>query len=107
MLDKDKFKKCSTPFSDEYHPELDESPLCDEDKVSKYKSLIGSANWIITLGHFDIAFAVSTLSRFTMAPRKGHFLAWREYLDTYMPTQMDTLFWIPVKPPLGVKLNLT
>ena len=73
MLEKDKFKKCSTPFSDEYHPELDESPLCEE--VSKYKSLIGSANWIITLGRFDIAFAMSTRSRFTMAPREGHFQA--------------------------------
>ena len=62
MLDKSAFKKYSTPFSDQYHPELDTSPLCDSDHVSKYKSLIGSANWIITLGRFEIAYAVNVLS---------------------------------------------
>ena len=49
--------------------------LCDVEGISKFKSLIGSANWIITLGRFDIAYAVSTLSRYSMAPRLGHFTA--------------------------------
>ena len=40
------------------HPELDDSPLCTPAQASKYRSLIGSANWIITLGRFDISFAV-------------------------------------------------
>ena len=75
MCEKEKFKGYKTPFNDSYHAELDTSPLCDTEKISKYKSLIGSANWIITLGRFDIAYAVSTLSRYSVAPREGHFEA--------------------------------
>jgi hypothetical protein len=46
-----------------------------EDQITVYKSLLGSANWIVTLGRFDIAYAVNTLSRYTMAPREGHLYA--------------------------------
>ena len=73
MCDKQNFSRANIPFSDSYPAELDDSPLCDSEKISKYKSLIGSANWVITLGRFDIAYAVSTLSRYSVAPREGHF----------------------------------
>ena len=56
-------------------PELDETDLLSDDQISIYKSLLGSANWIITLGRFDIAYATNTLSRYSMAPRKGHMKA--------------------------------
>jgi hypothetical protein len=46
------------------HPELDESPLLDDDGDSKYQMLIGMAQWACTIGHLDIAFAVSSLSHF-------------------------------------------
>ena len=75
MCNKKGFRGYKTPFSDTYHAELDTSPLCDTETISKYKSLIGSANWIITLGRFDIAYAVSTLSRYSVAPRERHFEA--------------------------------
>jgi Reverse transcriptase (RNA-dependent DNA polymerase) len=66
------FKSRLVPMDPNYHPELDDSPLCTPEEISKYRSLIGSANWIITLGRFDIAFAVSTYARYQMAPRRGH-----------------------------------
>ena len=75
LCDLQDFKKANTPFSEEYHPELDESPLVPPEKISLYQSLLGSANWIITLGRFDISFAINTLSRYSMAPREGHMLA--------------------------------
>ena len=75
MCDLEQFPKANNPFSEEYHPELDESGLCGLQDISKYRSLIGSANWIITLGRFDIAYAISTLSRYSAAPRQGHFKA--------------------------------
>ena len=34
--------------------------------------MIGSANWVVTLGRFDISFALQSLARFGMAPRVGH-----------------------------------
>ena len=69
------FKKYNTPFCEDYHPELDSTPLIPPETISLYQSLLGSANWIITLGRFDISFAINTLSRYSMAPREGHMLA--------------------------------
>ena len=62
-------QKFNTPFEPNYHPESDESELLPEDQISVYKSLLGSANWTITSGQFDIAYATNTLSRYSMAPR--------------------------------------
>src|SRR6478735_2529933 len=69
------FKKWNTPFCENYHAEMDETPLVPPSKISDYQSLLGSANWIITLGRFDIYCAINTLSRYSMAPREGHFKA--------------------------------
>lgn len=49
--------------------------MCNPAKISKFRSLIGSANWVITLGRYDIAYATSTLARYSAAPREGHFVA--------------------------------
>ena len=66
------FPTKGSPMSDLYHPELDDSPLLTAEEHSKFRSLVGCANWLVTLGRFDIAYAVNTLSRFSMAPRQGH-----------------------------------
>src|SRR5687767_12885164 len=55
----EEFRKHTTPFADKYHPELDESTLLLPDQISVYKSLLGSALWVITLGRFDIAYAIN------------------------------------------------
>jgi len=34
--------------------------------------MVGSANWVVTLGRFDIAFALQSLAHFSMAPQIGH-----------------------------------
>ena len=62
---------CS-PLEHGDHPELDESDLLDEDGIQIYQSLIGSLQWAISLGRFDIQCAVMTMSSFRAAPRKGH-----------------------------------
>src|SRR5687768_560198 len=64
-----------TPMADEYYSELDESDLCTPMEGSKYRSLIGSANWIVALGRFDIAYATSTLARYCSMPKVGHYKA--------------------------------
>ena len=68
-------KKITTPMAEGYHPELEESDLLNAEEASKFRSIIGSLNWIITLGRFDIAYATSALSRYGMNPRKGHMIA--------------------------------
>jgi hypothetical protein len=46
------------------------------DGIRKYQSMIGALQWIVTIGRFDVATAVMTMSGFRVAPRIGHL----EYL---------------------------
>ena len=54
------------------HPELDTSELCEEHQTKQFQTLIGQLQWLISLGCFDIAVHVISLSRFRAQPRKGH-----------------------------------
>ena len=65
------FAKYSSPMSESYHPELDDTDFVDNENGSKCRS-IGSLNWTITHGRFDIQYATSKMARFNCAPRKGH-----------------------------------
>ena len=69
------FKLQNTPFCESYHAEMDKTPLVPPAQITIYQGLLGSANWIITLGRFDIHYAINTLSRYSMAPREGHMKA--------------------------------
>ena len=57
------------------HPELDASELLDDDGTQQFQSLLGSLQWILSLGRFDMACAVMSLSSFCVVPRRGH-LEW-------------------------------
>jgi hypothetical protein len=65
-------RKCSVPMTAGDHPELDDSPLLNDDKHRKYQMIIGMLNWVVTIGRLDVAFSTSSLSRFTACPREGH-----------------------------------
>jgi hypothetical protein len=65
-------KKFSIPMTSGDHPELDDTPLLDDDEHKKYQMLIGMLNWIVTIGRLDVCHATSSLSRFTACPREGH-----------------------------------
>ena len=62
------------PMTPGYRPELDVSPLLDEDQASYYMSLIGILRWMVELGRIDICVDVSLLSSFMAQPRVGHML---------------------------------
>jgi len=62
----------SSPLDHKDSPELDETPLLDQDGIRKYQSVIGALQWCVTLGRFDIAVSVMTMGRFRAAPREGH-----------------------------------
>ena len=68
-------RQYTCPMDENYHPEVDETPFCTPDQASLFRALVGSANWAITLGRFDIAYATNTLSRYGMQPRTGHLQA--------------------------------
>ena len=69
------FAEFKTPMDKDYHPELDETPILDAEQHSRYRSMVGSLNWTITIGRFDIQYAVTTLARYSHAPREGHLKA--------------------------------
>ena len=48
------------------------SPELNEEGRAIYMSLVGQSQWLISLGHFDIACAIMTMSHFRAAPREGH-----------------------------------
>ena len=65
-------KQHRSPLPKGDHPELDTSKLLNPEEQKIYQSLIGSLQWSIQIGRFDITTSVMTLSRFRAAPRKGH-----------------------------------
>jgi hypothetical protein len=65
-------KPCNVPLLERTQPEFDNTDELNETGRSVYQSLIGCLQWVVTLGRFDIACAVMTMSRFRVAPRKGH-----------------------------------
>jgi hypothetical protein len=59
----------SLPLEKNDCPELDNSTLVSPDEFVLFQSHIGCFQWCVTLGQFDIATAVMTLSRYRVAPR--------------------------------------
>ena len=90
---KEKPRKSRPPLEGGDHPELDTSELCDEHQTKQFQTLIGQLQWLISLGHFDIAVHVMSLSRFRAQPRKGHLDEPKGLLDiccSYLMVQSDS-----------------
>src|SRR5210317_266406 len=67
-------------MSEVEHPELDDSPLLSPANNSKYCSLVGCATWIVTLGHFDIAYVVNTYAWLSQALREGYMVGLKKVI---------------------------
>ena len=61
-----------SPLQKGDHPELNTTPFLGDDEKEIYMSLVGSAQWSISIGRFDIQSAIMTMSKFRSAPRRGH-----------------------------------
>ena len=61
-------KEVHSPLDKDDKPELDESPLLGPDGIKRFQTLIGAAQWLITLSRFDIAHAIMSLGRFRPTP---------------------------------------
>lgn len=73
-------KKQSIPMRTDSHPEKDTSDLLGAKEHKEFQHIIGICHWIVTMGRFDISHAVSSLSRFSQAPRKEHLTMTRHML---------------------------
>jgi hypothetical protein len=64
--------KVTSPLKKNDHPELDDTELLNDHGIAKFQSIIGQCQWAVSLGRFDIATAVMTMSSYLIAPRVGH-----------------------------------
>jgi hypothetical protein len=53
------------------HPESVSSQPLSSEMATQYRAVIGSLNWVVILGRFDVMYASNTLARFSMSPRLG------------------------------------
>ena len=65
------------PLDPNYHAEIDDSNFLVGEDISKYRMMVGSLNWLVTLGRYNIHYTVCTLARHMMIPRAGHMHAMR------------------------------
>jgi hypothetical protein len=70
-------KNYQSPMESTYRLELDATKLLTENERAQYQILVGCGNWVITLGRYDVQahYAVSTMARYSAAPRQGHVAA--------------------------------
>ena len=61
-----------SPLDKDDKPELDQTPLLGPDGIKCFQTVIGAAQWLITLSRFDIAHAIMSLGLFHATPHKGH-----------------------------------
>ena len=84
-------KKCVTPISAGYRPEVDTSRELEPEDAAYFHSLVGVLRWIVELGRIDINVEVSMLSSHLALPREGHFeeiLHIFGYLQSHMNSEI-------------------
>ena len=79
-----KLKGYMNPIDPNYHAELDELDFLTGDKITKYPMMLGSSNWLVTLGRYDIHYTICTLERYIMIPRVGHMRAMKRVFEYLM-----------------------
>jgi len=68
-------RRCKTPWTYDYRPELDTTPLLSDSLTQRFQNLLGMLRWAVELGRMDILHEVSKLSSYNAAPREGHIQA--------------------------------
>jgi hypothetical protein len=54
-------KNYGSPLEPGDHPEMDETEFLTGDDISQYQMLVGSTQWAITMGRYDIPFSVNSM----------------------------------------------
>ena len=99
-------KQYTSPLESGDHPELDTSQELEKNDIIKYQSMIGSLQWAILLGRFDISTAVMSLSSFRAFPRQGH-LKQLQRIYGYLAKRKDSAIRIRISQPNYKNIRLT
>jgi len=65
-------REYGTPMLANDPPELDDSQLLSQNEQRDYQRWLGTGQWMVTIGRYDIAYAINTLARHSASPRQGH-----------------------------------
>jgi hypothetical protein len=68
----EKPKEYASPLEKGDHPELDTSEFVDAEGIAQYQTMVGQCQWVIALGRFEMFPSTMSMSRWQVAPRKGH-----------------------------------
>jgi hypothetical protein len=82
-------KPAASPLFKGDQPKLDDSELLDMAGLSIYQSLIGSCQWVIQIGRFDICTAVMMMSHFRAYRISDTLIASSASLATYQRCVME------------------
>jgi hypothetical protein len=81
------------------HPELNNTPILNNNGHKKYQILIGMLNWIVTIGRLDVCYATtSSLARFTTCPRERHLKRAKQVLG-YLKKQPNQCIMANLRDP--------
>lgn len=94
----EKPRKYKSPSEKGDHPEIDDTPELSKDDAKRYQSMIGAAQWLISLARFDIATAVASLSCFHVAPREGHLRCLKQIYG-YIRAYPHACIWVRTDEP--------
>jgi hypothetical protein len=98
MFNENPPSKANSPLDSNDHPEVDTSKFLDEDGIQQYQSLIGSMQWAISIGRFDIAVHVMSMSSFRTSPRREH-LNWAKRMVGYLSKFWLAKIWVLTNEP--------
>lgn len=70
-----KFYMANQPMHSDYAPELDVTPLLNNEEINFYQSQISILRWMVELGRLDIYVQVSMLSSYLVQQRQWHMEA--------------------------------
>ncbi len=91
LIGKSLANNVSTPTAYGYRPELDTTPLLNDELANYFQNLIGVLRWTVELSRIDIFIHVSLLSSFLSSPREGHLAQVHHifaYLKKYIKSTM-------------------
>jgi hypothetical protein len=75
--------KAKSPLDSNDHPKTDTTEFLGKEGIQMYQLLIGLMQWAISIGHFDIAVHVMTMSSFRVATCQGH-IEWPKCIVGYL-----------------------
>jgi hypothetical protein len=67
-----KLYTANQPMHSDYIPELDITPLLNDEEPNFFQSQISILRWMVELGRLDIYIQVAMLSSYLVQPRQGH-----------------------------------